>query len=213
MSLSKSIAMILLGLIGTSCALVPVSDARSPSICAAVDARMGGCDEQQPEFAATDCSGVGREFGAYLDDRTRQIVAGPDAVEGEARSVRLRQAMVLLSARANDYLKEHGLHASCDVPEFLAAAETQFSEELRRGVEDAFYDGAPRATYDEWKRELMLMLGIIDAEESDGWPPRPRACQPHGVLPALRRFTGHPVCGTKLPLRGRVATAGCAQPA
>jgi hypothetical protein len=168
MSLSKSIAVILLGLIGTSCAIVSVGDSPSASICAGVDAQMGGCDEQQPEFAATDCSGVGREFGAYLDDRTLQVIEGPDAVGGEARSVRLRQAMVLLSARANDYLRELGLHASCDVPEFVTAAEAEFSPELREGVGDALYDGAPPATYEDWKSELQLMLGVIDAEEANG---------------------------------------------
>lgn len=168
MSLSKSIAVILLGLIGTSCSIVPVGPTPSASICDGVDAQMGGCDEEQPEFAATDCSGVGRELGAYLDDRTRRIIEGPDAVDGEARSVRLRQAMVLLSARANDYLRELGLHASCDVPEFLAAAEAEFSPQLRDGVGDALYDGVPPATYEEWKSELTLMLGIIDAEEADG---------------------------------------------
>lgn len=168
MNLSKSIALILLGIIGTSCSIVSVGATPSASICDGVDAEMGGCDQQQPEFAAADCAGVGREFGVYLDDRTRQIIEGPEAVGGEARSVRLRQAMVLLSARANDYLRERRLHATCDVPEFLSAAEAEFSPQLREGVGDALYDGAPLATYDEWKSELTLTLGVIDAEEADG---------------------------------------------
>lgn len=76
--------------------------------------------------------------------------------------------MVLLSARANDYLKELGLHDSCDVPEFLDAAEAELSPQLRDGVGGALYDGVPPATYEEWKSEVTLMLGIIDAEEADG---------------------------------------------
>ena len=168
MSLSKWIAVILLGLIGTSCSIVSDGGPPSASICDGVDAQMGGCDEQQPEFTATDCLGIGREFGAHMDDRTLGIIEGPEAVDGEARSVRLRQATVLLSARANDHLRELGLHASCDVPEFLGAAEAEFSHQLREGVGDALYDGAPAATYEEWKSEVTLMLGIIDAEETDG---------------------------------------------
>lgn len=168
MSLSKLLAVLLLGLIGTSCSVVSVTASPSASICDGVDAQMGGCDEEQPEFAATDCAGVGREFGTYLDERTRQIIEGPEAVGGDARSVRLRQAMVLLSARANEYLRDTDLHASCDIPEFLAAAEAQFSPQLKDRVGTALYDGAPPATYEEWKSELTLMLGIIDAEEAGG---------------------------------------------
>ena len=167
MSLSKWVAIVLVGLTGTSCSIVSTGASPSASICDGVDAEMGGCDEEQPEFTATDCPGMGREFGAALDRRALAIVDGPDAVDGEARSVRLRQAMVLLSARANDHLRDLGLHASCDVPEFLGAAEAEFSAELREGVGDALYDGAPSATFDEWMSELTLMLGIIDAEETD----------------------------------------------
>lgn len=168
MIFSGSIAVLLLGLIGTSCSIVAVDATPSASICDGVDSQMGGCDEQQPSFAATDCAGVGREFGALLDDRARDIIEGPEVVDGEARSVRLRQAMALLSGRANDYLRETGLHAGCDVPEFLAAAEAEFSPQLTDGVGGALYDSAPPATYEEWRSELVLMLGVIDAEETDG---------------------------------------------
>ena len=157
--------LLALGLIGAGCSAVVGPTA---SICDGVDGQMGGCDEEQPEFTATDCAGVGREFGALLDERTLAILEGPEAVSGEARSVRLRQAMVLVSARANDHLREQGIHADCDVPEFLEAAESQFSAAVRDGVGIALYDGAPPATYEEWRSELTLMLGIIDAEETDG---------------------------------------------
>lgn len=76
--------------------------------------------------------------------------------------------MALLSARANDYLRERGLHATCDVPEFLGAAEAEFSPQFKEGVGEALYDGVPPATYGEWRSELTLMLGVIDAEETDG---------------------------------------------
>lgn len=158
------IIFILLGLIGTSCSAEV--DPSAP-VCAGVDAQKWGCDDEQPNFTARDCPAVGREFGIMVDERTVEIIQGPEAVAGEARSVRLRQAIVLVSARANDHLKELGIHASCDVPAFLEAAEAEFSPSLRDGVRDALYDGAPAATYDEWRSELTLMLGIIDADEAD----------------------------------------------
>ncbi len=157
--------LLALGLIGTGCSAIVGPTA---SVCGGVDAQLGGCDEEQPEFTATDCAGAGREFGALLDERTLAIIEGPEAIGGEARSVRLRQAMVLVSARANDHLREQGIHADCDMPEFLEAAEGEFSAALRDGVGIALYDGAPPATYAEWRSELTLMLGIIDAEETDG---------------------------------------------
>lgn len=77
MSLSKAIAVILLGLIGTSCSIVSVGTTPSASICAGVDAQMGGCDEQQPEFAATGCS----EWG---------VSSEPTRMIGHVRSSRAR---------------------------------------------------------------------------------------------------------------------------
>lgn len=161
------ITLLLLGLIGVACAMTPTGTDPIPSrsICAGVDAEMGGCEERQPEFAATDCEGVAREFGEQLEDWTMGIVEGPESVEGQARSVRLLQAMVLVSQRANAHLKEVGLHADCDVPEFLSAAKEEFTPQLRDSVGGAFYDGDPVATYEEWLAEVARMLRIIDAEE------------------------------------------------
>jgi hypothetical protein len=166
MSSKTWITLVILGLIGVACGTQPGTDVTpARSICAGVDAEMGGCEERQPEFAATDCEGVGREFGAQLEEWTMGIVEGPESVDGQARSVRLLQAMVLVSSRANAHLKEIGLHADCDVPEFLSAAEDEFTPKLRDSVGGASYDGDPVATYEEWLAEVSRMLRIIDAEE------------------------------------------------
>lgn len=156
--------LLLVGLIGTSCSLSPGSTP-SRSSCAGIGAELGGCDEDLPQFTATECTAVGREFGAFLDQRTLAIITGPDAVDGEARSVRIMQTLVLLSVLANRYLREIDLHADCDVPEFLEAAEGEFSGELRDSVGDVLFDGAPPATYQDWRQELARTISVIDAEE------------------------------------------------
>ncbi len=156
--------LLIAALIGASCTLDP-GQTPSRSICDGVGAELGGCDAEQPEFTQTECAAVGREFGALLDERTVGIITGPEGVDGEARSVRVKQAMVLVSVRANNHLREIGLHATCDVPEFLEAAEAEFSPELKRSVGEVLYDGAPPASYEEWLDELTRTIAVIDAEE------------------------------------------------
>lgn len=73
--------------------------------------------------------------------------------------------MVLLSVRANDHLRETGLRPDCDIPEFLQAAEAEFSLELKSSVGEVLYDGAPPASYEEWLEELTRNIGVIDEEE------------------------------------------------
>lgn len=69
------------------------------------------------------------------------------------------------SVRANNHLREIGLHATCDVPEFLEAAEAEFSPELKRSVGEVLYDGAPPASYEDWLDDLTRTIAVIDAEE------------------------------------------------
>lgn len=156
--------LLLVGLVAASCS-IGLGDSPSRSSCAGIGAEFGGCDDDLPQFTATDCATVGREFGAFLDQRTVDVITGPEAVDGEARSVRIMQTLVLLSASVNQYLREAGLHADCDVPVFLEAAETEFSPELKDSVGGALFDGNPAATYEDWYRELTRTIGVIDAEE------------------------------------------------
>lgn len=68
-------------------------DVPTPTFCDGIDSVIGGCDEDLPPFTATDCAGIGEEFGALLDERTRAVLTGPADVEDEARSVRTKHEM------------------------------------------------------------------------------------------------------------------------
>lgn len=129
------------------------------------NADIGGCRSDLPVFQGEDCAAIGREFGAYLNDETLAIVQGPSDVDGEARSVRLKQAMTLMASLANTQLDALGLRSACDAPQFLAAAEPEFSDELRATVGDALFDGQPAATYQEWFADVERSVSVIDTEE------------------------------------------------
>lgn len=161
---TATVALVFLGLIVAACTS-STPDLPTPSFCNGIDSTIGGCEENLPQFKATDCAGTGEEFGALLDERTRAILAGPTAVEDKARSVRLKHAMALLSILANQHLRELDIRRTCDAPEFLAAAESRFSAELRGSVGAALYDGNPPATYEEWLAEVRRSIAVIDTEE------------------------------------------------
>lgn len=146
-----------------ACSTVP--ETPTPSICDGIGADIGGCRSDLPVFEGEDCAAIGREFGAYLNDETLAIVQGPSDVDGEARSVRLKQAMTLMASLANTQLDALGLRSACDAPQFLAAAEPEFSDELRATVGDALFDGQPAATYQEWFADVERSVSVIDTEE------------------------------------------------
>lgn len=166
MSLRRACYLVLLlGLLGTpACSILQPADSPSPSICDFMDAQMGGCDADLPEFTGEDCEAIAAEFGRFLDARTVAILEGPEGVDGEGRSVRLKQDMVLLSTLAGRRLDELELRGACEPGEFLRAVEAEFSDALREGVGMALYDGNPPATYDEWRDELLRTLAVIEVE-------------------------------------------------
>lgn len=138
----------------------------SPIICDSMDAEMGGCDPGLlPTLAGSDCLLIAREFGGFLDAQTVDVLEGPEAVDGAARSVRLKHRMVVLATLAGRRMDELNLRGECDVAGFLATAEQEFSPELLSGVGMALYDGDPEATYDEWRDELQRTLAVIGPEE------------------------------------------------
>lgn len=62
-------------------------------------------------------------------------------------------------------LNDLGLLPSCDVPDFLATAEPQFSEELKAGVGKSLFDGAPDASAADWDAAVVRAIRIIDEGE------------------------------------------------
>jgi hypothetical protein len=147
----------------TSCDLVGAPTPTS-TLCDGISSEIGGCGVQA-EFTGSDCTEVGREFGRLVDESVLEIIAGPEDVGGNARSVRLKQVVNVLALRADDRLEELDLRADCDSEEFLGAAEVQFSEELRATVGGALYDGDPPATYEEWLADVADSVRVIDTED------------------------------------------------
>jgi hypothetical protein len=62
-------------------------------------------------------------------------------------------------------MRELGIVQSCDMPEFLAAAEPQFSQRLRSGVGAALFDGDPVMTYQDWVADVKKVVRMIDQNE------------------------------------------------
>jgi hypothetical protein len=134
-----------------------------------MDAEMGGCDPALlPTFEGLDCDQIAQEFGEFLDTQTVAVLEGPEMVDGNGRSVRLKHRMVVLTTLAGRRLDELDLRGECDIVGFLATAEQRFSAELMSGVGAALYDGDPVATYEEWRTELERTLALIEPDASSG---------------------------------------------
>lgn len=141
-------------------------------VCSGVPREMGGCDLGQPTFSGGTCSEVGRQFGGEIDTRGLAIIDGPGSLGGQSRASRMLTTTLLVIARANQYLREHGLVAECGVEEFLSAAESQFSDAFKSRVGDYLYDGTS-SSYSEWLGELRRNVRVIDMEEDEPFLPAP----------------------------------------
>lgn len=158
-------SLVLAALMGLTACSATMTETPMPSICDGIGADIGGCRDDLPTFSGSECAEVGQEFGAHLNDETLSIIRGPADVRGEGRSVRLKQAMTLTASLANARLDDLGLRSACDAPEFLAAAEREFSEELRATVGQVLFDGQPVATYEEWLADVERSVSVIDTED------------------------------------------------
>ena len=141
-----------------------IGAAPTPHACDGVAAEMGGCDADQPTFTGTTCAEVGEEWGAIVDTRVLAVIDGPAAANGMARSVLLRNAMVLAFVRAADHMGKLGILATCGSAEFLGAAEPRFSPELRSSVGGAMYDGEPVVTYTEFLTDALNVVKTLDSQ-------------------------------------------------
>lgn len=140
----------------------------SPTVCDGISSDIGGCTAERHNFTATTCEGLAREWGTVLDRQVVAILNGPaDPVQGV--SSRLKQAVVIVTTDMNTKLRALGLAETCDVPAFMAAAESAFSADLRANVGAGLYDGYPMATYADWLADTERTVSVIDAGES----PRP----------------------------------------
>lgn len=138
-------------------------------ICDGISSDVGGC-EARHSFTATTCAGLAEEWARELDRRLLLIIRDPNRDPAQAASVRLRQALSIVTIDMNTRLVSQNLKEGCDVPEFLAVGQQFLSPELKSGVGAAMYDNAPAVTYDEWLADVRSVLRMIDEREESPQP-------------------------------------------
>jgi hypothetical protein len=141
---------------------------RSPRRLAAIGLlALTGCSGAPPAtpflpiilaFQGSTCAELAREFGAIGDPSLRSVVDGPDQVADEAKSVLVGKMQALLVVAVTDQAREAGVIGDCSMPDWLQRAERGFSDELRRTIGAAAYDGSPVIDYQTWLRELNDQL-------------------------------------------------------
>ena len=118
--------------------------------------------EPDGTFAGTDCAAVGHEFGRQLNDQVLAIIAA-NAATPENASDPISTAVIRLAQGANDRLRAQDLADACDVPEFLAAADEDFTPELRTSVGN--FATTPVVSWEVWHDYVRGQLTLIDSEE------------------------------------------------
>jgi hypothetical protein len=134
----------------------------SPTVCDGVSSELGGCTAARHAFAGNTCEDLAREWATVLNEGVGGILRGPAEVADQARSVLLRQVVVITTVDLNARLEQLGLRGTCKLPQFMATAEPVFSAEIRAGVGDAMYDGLPPASYEEWLADVEKTARIIE---------------------------------------------------
>jgi hypothetical protein len=164
-SAQRGAILVLLAVVAStaSCTLSQsISSQPGPTVCDGISSEVGGCTANRHTFISDTCQDLAREWATVLNEAVVGVLRGPAEVGNQARSVLLRQAVVISTVDLNSRLAELGLRGTCKVPEFMATAEPVFSAELRRGVGDAMYDGLPPASYEEWLTDVRKTARIID---------------------------------------------------
>ena len=137
-------------------------------VCDGVQRTLGGCDENQPTYVGKTCEEVGLEFGEQLNSRIMDAIDGDDVVDGLAKSGRVTNAEYLLVVRANQHLRRSGIIDECSAAAFLAAAEPEFSDELKSELGPVLSEIQDRQiTYDDWRADLLDTLSVIDEDEDE----------------------------------------------
>jgi hypothetical protein len=147
-----------------SCGAPPASGP-TQTICDDVSSEVGGCDPGRHEYLGATCDEVAKEWAAVLDEAVLGVIDGPDSVDDEGRSVRLRQAIVITTIDADQHLESLDLAAGCNAEAFLATAEPLLSADLRTKVGGAMYDGDPLVPYEEWLADVRKVVAVIEADQ------------------------------------------------
>lgn len=167
MKVTGTVAKLLLGLVaslGAAACQGQPTIAPLSSFCDGIDASLGGCAPDRPAYAGTTCDAVGHEFGRQLDERLVAIFVGPDSLNGESKAVRANHVTTVALSLANLHLRQIGIIRECGADEFMAAAELEFSPDLKAQAGTYLHDG-PAVTYDAWLANLHGIAVIIDIDE------------------------------------------------
>jgi hypothetical protein len=142
---------------GASIAATP-----TPEICGDIPADIGGCSSNRPVYQGTTCEAVGQEWGRWIERLVTPIFDDAGVVDGEQKSVRVHEALVLATITAGLHLDEVDLLGVCTSTDFVALADRGFSQGFRDGLGSVLYDDAPTATWDQFLFELQRAIKVID---------------------------------------------------
>ena len=137
-----------------------------PSICNEIPSTFGGCDPDRPVYAGSTCPELAAEWGRDIDRRIVAVIRGPAVANGNAKSARNVDTLVLSSMVLRMRLDELGIRASCGLDEFWPIAEQQFSTDLRSGAGAILWDGDPVVTFDDWAVRAKDIVGMIENDLS-----------------------------------------------
>lgn len=151
-----------IAVVTASCGNAGPDSTPSPTVCDEVSSDAGGCTTERYSYAGTTCDEVAAEWGAFMDRLVLGVVNGPQSVNNEARSSRLRQAIGIAAIDLDQYLESLDPPVNCDIEDVLARGEQAFSGELRSAVGAAMYDGDPAVTYEEWLNDVRSVLGVLE---------------------------------------------------
>jgi len=161
----RNFAMLLAIVAVIAASTVSQGPSQTQKVCDGVSNELGGCTAQRHTFVSGTCEDLAREWAQVLDTALVAILDGPEAVEDQSRSVLMKQALVITTIDMQTRLTELGLADTCDLPEFMAAAEPSFSDELRARAGGGLYSGNPPATYAEWLDDVRSTVRMIDDGE------------------------------------------------
>lgn len=137
-----------------------------PSICNEIPSTFGGCDPDRPVYAGSTCPELAAEWGRDIDRRIVVVIRGPADANGNAKSARNVDALVLSSMVVTMRLDQLGIRASCGLNEFWPIAEQQFSADLRSGAGAIMWDSDPVVTYADWAARAKNIVGMIENDLS-----------------------------------------------
>ncbi len=104
------------------------------------------------------------QFGEQLDRRLVAVIDGPAIVDGRARSSQALAFTILVTQRANEYLRGAGMVQACDADEFMLAAEEAFTDQLIDHAGSLVSEIEPH-DYEDWLADLREVVQVIDQDE------------------------------------------------